>query len=163
MTMTSLTPTLNSVASIKATSERGVFILHCNITDVEGNTYEADYCSRPDDTFGLNPTIRQWLTDNPFFPVQPRAPATVREIRATLPPLTARQFRLGLVSSGFTLAEAASVIEAMPEGPAKETVKIEWECATTFSRMHSLVANVSGELGITDEQLDTMWLAAIDL
>ncbi|WP_131820464.1 hypothetical protein [Sinorhizobium alkalisoli] len=85
MSTTSFHPTLNSVASVKATSEVGVFILRCNITDMDGNTYNADYCSRPEDGFGLNLTIRQWFADNPFFPVQGHAPAPFEGTCAILP------------------------------------------------------------------------------
>lgn len=163
MTITPSTPTLNSVASIKATSERGVFILHCNITDAEGNTYDADYCSRPDDTFGLNPTIREWLAENPSFQVQPYAPPTVEEIRASLPPLSARQLRLGLVNAGISSSQITAAIESMPAGANKDRAQIEWEYATTFDRMHPLIASVGVALGFAEEHIDAVWASAADL
>lgn len=158
-----MTISLNSVSSITATLETGVFILHCNITDLNGETYNTDYCSRPSDTFGLNPVVRQWLVDNPAFPIQPYTPPTPEKIRASLPNLTARQLRLGLVNGGFTLSQVQSVIDSMPEGAAKETAKIEWEYATTFNRTHPLIATVGAALGLSDEQIDAMWMAAVDL
>lgn len=163
MTVTFSIPKLNSVASVKATAETGVFILHCNITDTEGTTYDADYCSRPDDSFGLNPTIRQWLTDNPSFPIAPYVPPTAEEFRASLPPLSARQLRLGLVSNGMSPAQVQATLDAMPEGVDKDNALIEWEYATTFNRMHPLISTVGSSLGLTEEQIDAMWTAAVDL
>ncbi|MEY9100476.1 hypothetical protein ABIA24_003385 [Sinorhizobium fredii] len=154
---------LNSVSTITATPEPGVFFVGCNITDINGETYDTEYCSRPDDPFGLNPTIRKWLADNASFPVQPHVPATPEELRAGMPRLTARQFRLGLVGAGLTPAQVSAVIEAMPAGQAKETALIEWEYATTFNRTHPLIASVGGALGLTDEQIDAMWAAALSL
>ncbi|MBP2237133.1 hypothetical protein J2Z31_003647 [Sinorhizobium kostiense] len=80
---------LNAVSIVAATAEPDVFIVKSNITDIEGNTYDTDYCSRPDDGFGLNPTLRQWLAGNPSFPVQPHVPPTAEVTRAALPPLSA--------------------------------------------------------------------------
>ncbi|MDW9473478.1 hypothetical protein CN100_01190 [Sinorhizobium meliloti] len=80
-----------------------------------------------------------------------------------MPALSARQIRLGLVSNGFALAQVTASIDAMPEGVEKETAQIEWEYATTFDRTHPLIAMVGGVLGLSDEQIDTMWAAAEDL
>lgn len=80
-----------------------------------------------------------------------------------MPALTARQFRLGLVNNGLTPAQVTATIEAMPNGFAKETALIEWEYATTFDRMHPLIASVGASLGLADEQIDTMWAAAASL
>ncbi|ATB03626.1 hypothetical protein VP03_12340 [Sinorhizobium meliloti] len=80
-----------------------------------------------------------------------------------MPALTARQFRLGLVNNGLTPAQVTATIEAMPNGSAKETALIEWEYATTFNREHPLIATVGAALGLSDEQIDAMWVAAVDL
>jgi hypothetical protein len=154
---------LNAVSTVAATVEPGVFILYCNITDMEGNTYDAEYCSRSDDTFGLNPTIRQWLAENPSFQVQPYAPPTVEEIRASLPPLSARQLRLGLVNAGISSSQITAAIDSMPAGANKDRAQIEWEYATTFDRMHPLLATVGVALGFAEEHIDAVWAAAADL
>ncbi|WP_051000065.1 hypothetical protein [Sinorhizobium fredii] len=154
---------LNEVYSIEATSEADTFVLSVNLTDIHGDTYDCEYVSRPDDGFGLNPAIRQWLTDNPEFPIVPYAAPTDEEIRASMPSLTARQLRLGLVSGGFIPAQVSAVIEGMQEGAEKEAARIEWEYATTFNRMHPLIASVGGALGLTDEQIDVLWTAALGL
>lgn len=55
---------INSVVSVTATLRPEVFYLVLNITD-RGETYECPYVSDPDDTAGINPLLRQWLTTNP--------------------------------------------------------------------------------------------------
>lgn len=69
--MNQVTPILHEVFSVSATGEPDVFILDVDITDASGQRYRCDYVSRPDDPFGLAPTIRQWLVDNPEFPITP--------------------------------------------------------------------------------------------
>jgi hypothetical protein len=152
---------LNQVYSIAETQEKGVYKLSINMTDAIKETYDCHYISRPDDTFGLNPTIRQWMADNPGFKIGPYQPPIADETRAAMPPLSARQLRLGLVSIGFSQAQVAAVIEALPTS-VREAAQIEWEYATTFNRTHTLVSTVGAALGISDEQIDTMWVAALE-
>lgn len=54
---------LHAVHSVTPSAEEGVFIVHVTITDSSGETYTCDYCSRPDDPYGLNPAIREWLAN----------------------------------------------------------------------------------------------------
>ncbi|RDL51246.1 hypothetical protein BLJAPNOD_02378 [Ensifer sp. M14] len=126
----------------------------------------VDYAYRVSDPFGLAPVLKDWLAANPGFPVDPYVPPpapTPEELRAQMPPLTARQFRLGLVSGGYSPAQVTQAIDTMPEGPNKETAKIEWQYATTFNRMHPLIATVGAALGLTEGQIDAMWTAAVNL
>ncbi|MBP1882378.1 hypothetical protein [Sinorhizobium mexicanum] len=162
MTVMSSNISLNSVVAVAATTEENVLVVHCNITDIEGQTYDTSYCSRPDDPYGLNPAVRAWLATNPSFPIQPFAPPTAAEIRAGMPALTARQLRIGLVNNGFAPARVDAVIETMPEGPEKETARIEWEYATTFVRGHPFISVVGGALGLSEAQIDEIWWTAID-
>ncbi|NVD38960.1 hypothetical protein HT585_08840 [Ensifer sp. HO-A22] len=90
-------------------------------------------------------------------------PPTTEEIRARMPPLTARQFRLGLLSGGYTTAQVTQAIEAMPDGEQKETAKIEWEYATILKRLHPLVAVIGAAVNLTDTQIDSMWVAAANV
>ncbi|WP_457583569.1 hypothetical protein [Ensifer canadensis] len=120
---------------------------------------------RESDPYGLGPVIKEWLADHPDVTVHPFIPKvpTQGELRAHMPALSARQFRLGLVAGGFMPSQVTQMIDAMPDGQQKETAKIEWEYATTFNRMHPLISVVREALGLTDEQIDTMWAAALDL
>ncbi|WP_244519859.1 MULTISPECIES: hypothetical protein [unclassified Ensifer] len=88
---------------------------------------------------------------------------TPEELRARMQGLTARQFRLGLLAAGIPPAQVSATIEAMAAGPEKEKAQIEWEYATTFNRMHPLIATVGAALNLTDMQIDAMWRAALQL
>lgn len=59
-----MNPVLHIVHSVTPSTEEGVFIVNVTITDSAGETYTCDYCSRPDDPYGLNPAIRAWLEAN---------------------------------------------------------------------------------------------------
>lgn len=71
-----------------------------------------------------------------------------------LPPLTARQFKLGLVRNGITLATVEALI-------TDDEDNIEWSYATSFERQHPLVASLSAVLGLSAAQVDAMWLVAL--
>ncbi|WP_373413718.1 hypothetical protein [Ensifer aridi] len=163
-------PNVTEILKISDTEEgqgTGVYDLEIMIQFFEGSEPEFNkYRSRPDDPHGINPQIRQWMSENPDAPVHvyvPPPPPTAEEIRAAMPQLTARQFRLGLVSSDITPSQVQACLEAMPQGIDRDKALIEWEYATTFNRMHPLIATVGAALGLTDEQIDAMWTAAIDL
>jgi hypothetical protein len=153
---------LNSVTSIRATNEPNVYLVNCNITDLNGETYDTDYGSRPEDTFGLNPTIRQWLADNAgSYDILPYVAPTEEELRAAMQPISARQLRLTLVRNGYTLSSVDAAIAALPEGQIKEEAKIEWEYATTFTRLSPALLVVADALSISPEEVDTMWTEAL--
>ena len=154
---------LNEVYSVQKTREDGVLLVKCNITDLQDAVYDCDYVSRPEDGFGLNPTIRKWLDDNRDFPVADYVPPTDEESRRIMPSLSARQFRLGLVSAGASPEAVATTIAAIPVGPERDEAQIEWEYAETFQRGHPLVATVAVGLGLSDLQVDALWLAAVNL
>lgn len=83
-------------------------------------------------------------------------------IRAALPPITRRQLRLTLVRNGIALDDVAGLIEALPEGLAKEEARIEWDDAQQFERMHPTLLIIAGNLGLTPEQVDQMWQEALE-
>ncbi len=153
---------LNDVYSI-ATDVSGALLVHCNITDVNGETYDAIHCYRPDDPYGLSPTVGEWIQAHPDFPIAPYVPPTVEEVRASMPALSARQLRLGLLNAGISPSTVSATIAAMPAGADRDKAQIEWEFATTFNRMHPLIATVGGALGLNETQIDAMWAAAVSL
>lgn len=152
---------IHEITKVTETNEPEVYLIECKITDMNGETYETTYGSRPEDTFGLNPKFREWLIDNPNFPRQPFVPPTAEETRAGMSSLTARQLRLGLLAGGISPATVTATIDAMSAGPDRDAAQIEWEYATTFNRMHPLISTVGGALGRTEEQMDAMWEAAL--
>lgn len=161
-------PRVTEILKISDTAEgNGAYLLDVKIQFSEGGEpKQVEYLSRPDDPYGVNPQIRQWMSENPDAPVHayvpPPAP-TIEETRAAMPTLTARQFRLGLVNHGISPTQVQATLDAMPEGVDKDKALIEWEYATTFNRTHPLITTVGASLGLTDEQIDQMWTASLQL
>ena len=81
---------------------------------------------------------------------------TPEEKRAAMPNLTARQLRLGLLQLG-KLAGVPIAIAALPE-PDKSQAQIEWDYASEFRRLHPLIMQLIPILGLTDEQVDPVWM-----
>lgn len=79
------------------------------------------------------------------------------------PPLTARQLRLGLIQAGVSIASVDAAISAIPDEMDRETARVEWEYASQFERDHALIEEVGAALGLTPEQIDAAWLAAVNL
>lgn len=75
------------------------------------------------------------------------------ELRASMPAITARQLRLALLNR---LDEVEGIIEASGD----RALQIEWEYATTFERLHPAIVNIGEALGLTPEEIDTMWIDA---
>lgn len=85
--------------------------------------------------------------------IKPPAPPEV------FPDLTMRQFRLALIAAGLDEAVEAALV-AMP-GTAGKMARAEYEYASTVVRDNSLVSGLSGSLGLTEEQINTMWRSAV--
>lgn len=63
---------LNSVSKLEATNDETLLIVHCSVTYFnEEETYDEQYRYRANDKYGVAPLIRQWLEQNPNFPVEP--------------------------------------------------------------------------------------------
>lgn len=100
--------------------------------------------------------IAEWEAEgNTIPPYEPPAP--------TLPPLTARQFRLGLVMGGITLEQVEAAISSIEDEQDRAVAEIEWEYASQFERNHPLIDQIGAALGLTPEQIDAMWQAALAL
>lgn len=81
--------------------------------------------------------------------------------KATIPQqVTMRQARLALLGAGL-LAGVDAAIESLPE-PSKSEAKIEWEYAAVVQRNSGLVPAMGAALGMTEAQLDALfvWAAA---
>lgn len=80
-----------------------------------------------------------------------------------IPPLTARQLRLGLVLNGLSLEQVEATIDGIDDPQDRAVAKIEWEYASQFERDHPLLQQVGAALGLTEEQIDSMWEQALTL
>lgn len=72
-----------------------------------------------------------------------------------------RQARLALLGAGL-LTAVNDALAAMP-GIEGEAARIEWEFAAQVVRDSTLVVGLSGALGLTDAQLDALFIAAAEL
>lgn len=151
---------LNYVHFVKATREQEVFEFSCNITDTTGANYDTIYVSRPDDCYGLNPTLRKWLQENLDASIEPYVPPTEEHVRSSMPSLTARQLRLALVDCGLSLSQVPKAIGTLSTGIDRDRAQIEWEYATTYSRTHPLIAAIGAYFELPDKQIDELWMAA---
>jgi hypothetical protein len=98
-----------------------------------------------------------WSYENEIFAPPATPPErTPEEKRAAMPNLTARQLRLGLLHLG-KLSGVPSAIAALSE-PEKSQAEIEWDYASEFRRLHPLIVRLIPILGLTDEQVDPVWL-----
>ena len=72
-----------------------------------------------------------------------------------------RQARLALLGAG-KLAAVDAAIDAMPE-PQKSAARIEWEYAAEVRRDNDFIAWLAPALGMTDAQVDALFVAAAAL
>lgn len=75
--------------------------------------------------------------------------------------VTVRQVRLQLLAAGY-LPTVTDAIAAMT-GPEGEAARIEWEYATEVKRDHPLTQALMAVLGLTDEQMNELFVAAAAL
>ena len=135
--------------------------------EVIRQVYPGRRLDRPEDKITVTPAEVGWsfgdyeLVEAPP-PPEPEPP-TPEEIRANMFPLTARQLRLGLVAAGILPSQVDAAIAAIPDEQAKAVAEIEWEYASQFERNHPLIVQIGTALGLTVEQIDTMWADALAL
>lgn len=92
------------------------------------------------------------VTELPDSPAEPqediRVPARVLMHRA----------RLALLDAGL-LGSVEAALAQLPQ-PARRRAQIEWEFSPTLDRNHGLVPAVATALGLTDAQIDNLFLGA---
>jgi hypothetical protein len=75
--------------------------------------------------------------------------------------VTSRQARLALL--GIGLLDDVEAALASLEGPQGRAAQIEWEYALAVERQSPLIAALAPALGLTDEQVDDLFRAAVSL
>lgn len=102
----------------------------------------------------------------------PQYQALMDEIAATYVPqpppapvvpfaVTMRQARLALLGAGL-LDDVEASINALPS-PQKEAARIEWEYSQEVQRHNGFVSVLAPSLGLTESQLDQMFIQAATL
>lgn len=153
---------LHEVFSIKHTQEPDVYILDMEITDLSGERYRCEYVSRPNDTFSPI-AIRNWIDENiDTVDILPYVPPTIEEIRAGFPPLTSRQFWRAAASIDVSKEDVILALDSS-NLPDKEEAKIEVMESAQFERSNPYIDSIALVLGISLEQLDSLWLWASEL
>lgn len=84
----------------------------------------------------------------------------LNSIKPPLEPISPRQLRLKLLDLGVTDAAIKDAINSLPS-PDNEIALISYEYSVEFDRYSELVAGVAALLGLTDEQMDTIWREGI--
>jgi len=84
------------------------------------------------------------------------------EMRARVPQsVTMRQARLALLAAGLLPAVNAA-IASMPE-PDKTQAQITWEFASSVDRGFGMVPQLASAMGMTETQIDDLFIAAAQL
>lgn len=76
------------------------------------------------------------------------------------PVLSAVQVRLALLGAGITFAHVDAVIDSMSAGVERDTARTYWEYSVELHREHPLIGHFAAALGLTGEQVDTIWRGA---
>lgn len=76
--------------------------------------------------------------------------------------VTMRQGRLALLGAGL-LDDVDAALAAIPDTTQRRAAQIEWEYAQTIDRQSAWVSNLSAALGLTDDQLDQLFIEAAKL
>ncbi len=106
------------------------------------------------------------LGDGVVYSVKAVVPWTAEEIAADIKSkvpqsITMRQARLALLGAGM-LDDVSTAINSLPE-PDKSAALIEWEYASEVQRSTGLVASMGAALGLTEAQLDELFMQAAQL
>jgi uncharacterized protein YlzI (FlbEa/FlbD family) len=76
--------------------------------------------------------------------------------------VTPRQIRIALIASGISLDTIENAIAALPE-PNKSIAKVTWEYSVEFQRNNPLIASMGPVLGLTESQIDQLFIFAATL
>ena len=80
-----------------------------------------------------------------------------QERLAAMKPLKRRQFRLTLAMNGYDLNEIETLINQIEDPMQRTIAQIEWQDATDFERTNPTLLMMAQMLGLTSEQVDSLW------
>ena len=76
--------------------------------------------------------------------------------------VTMRQARLALLGAGL-LDDVDAAIAAIPDPTQRRAAEIEWEYAQTVDRTSAFTQQLAAGLGLTEQQLDSLFTQAAAL
>lgn len=85
----------------------------------------------------------------------------IKEWKALNQPITPRQARRALLSMGL-LDQVNTVLNSLPE-PDKSIALTDWEYGTEVRRNDPWVLALAPSLGLTEEQLDDLFVTAAEI
>jgi len=74
--------------------------------------------------------------------------------------VTMAQARKAMILSGVSIANVDSAIAAIVDADEKALAEVDWEYSTTVRRNSPLVASLAPALGLSDAQVDAMFVLA---
>lgn len=125
--------------------EPGVWLIPAGATSVEPPQIEEGQRLRWDGEF--------WQIENPQGPIDP-------EIKVPYS-VTMRQARLALHAAGL-LTQVDAAINAL-EDPPRTEARIEWDFSSTVERNKPFVSMIGQALGLSDEEMDNLFIQAATL
>lgn len=138
----------------------GVEIHHLEINE-NGCTIEPDFPGVIEIVAPLNGNKQQIL--NALAQFNKNYVWAVTYETPPVPALTRRQFRLALVTNGYSLADIETLIEQIPDEMQKQIIKIEWQDATAFERHSNNLLVMADLIGMDKPTVDALWTQALAL
>lgn len=75
-------------------------------------------------------------------------------------PLSSVQIRMGLLTNGIKESDVNAIIAAIEDEAEREAARIKWEKSDEYHRNNPLIEQIGTALGLSEEQINTMWAAA---
>ena len=119
--------------------------------------YRGPYGYSATDPYGLAPTIRQWLADNPDFPIAPYVPPTIEDKRQNAPPVNRVIFRNRARGIGITTAAITDYLASITDPDHQEEMQVFWEDSQSFARLDVFCVELGSFAGKSPEEMDTIW------
>lgn len=96
--------------------------------------------------------------------IDPRTPEQIKELEIKmLTPLTRRQFRRVMVLNNFDLDEIRAKIQEIEDPKLRQLTLIDWDDSDTFERLNESLVLMAEMLGMSEQQVNTMWKQALTL
>lgn len=110
-----------------------------------------------DDTFASADQV--WLDPRPSSGAYVETAADPTPVPSEV---TMRQARLALLAAG-KLDDVEAAIDALPEGVVRTAARIAWDYSSAVERNYGLVSTLGPLIGLSDEDIDALFIAAAAL
>lgn len=94
-------------------------------------------------------------------PYEEPVPPTIEEIRASMQPLTPREFRDALIDNDIMPEQVTEKIMSIPFDKERAKALNAWDKASDFYRTDPYIDMIAAMFDITPEQIDDMWKEAL--